>query len=80
MVCPRRILTSTVRARYGMIPVRTDGEIKKSEIFRWMERIRAMRIDRDVKQGEVLLTDDDEGIRLIATASYRNEEGDNAAF
>ena len=38
-----------------------------------------MRIDRDVKQGEVLLTDD-EGIRLIATASYRNEEGDNAAF
>lgn len=80
VVCPRRILTSTVRARYGMIPVRTDGEIRKSEIFRWMERIRAMRIDRDVKQGEVLLTDDDEGIRLIATASYRNEEGDNAAF
>lgn len=80
VVCPRRILTSTVRARYGMIPVRTDGEIRKSEIFRWMERIRAMRIDRDVKQGEVLFTDDDEGIRLIATASYRNEEGDNAAF
>ena len=75
MTCPRRIVTSTVRAAYGMIPVKTDGEVKKEKIFDVMARVRAMRIDRDVKQGEVLAADiDGEGTPLIDAASYRNEE------
>ena len=75
MSCPRRIVTSTVRAAHGMIPVKTDGEVKKEKIFDVMARIRALRIDCDVKQGEVLAADiDGEGTPLIATAAYRNGE------
>lgn len=75
MTCPRRIVTSTVRAAHGMIPVKTDGEVRKEKIFDVMARIRALRIGRDVKQGEVLAADiDGEGTPLIATAAYRNGE------
>lgn len=64
-----------------MIPVRTDKEVKKSEMMKWMAKIRALRIDRDVEQGEILLADlDGEGTNLIAAAAYRNKEADNAAF
>lgn len=75
LTCPRRIVTSTVRAAHGMIPVKTDGEVKKEKIFDVMARIRALRVDRDVKQGEVLAADiDGEGTPLIAAAAYRNED------
>lgn len=73
MTCPRRIVTSTVRAAHGMIPVKTDGEVKKEKIFDVMARIRALRVDRDVKQGEVLAADiDGEGTPLIATGNYHD--------
>lgn len=73
MTCPRRIVTSTVRAAHGMIPVKTDGEVRKEKIFEVMARIRALRIGRDVKQGEVLAADiDGEGTPLIATGSYHD--------
>lgn len=73
MTCPRRIVTSTVRAAHGMIPVKTDGEVRKEKIFDVMARIRALRIGRDVKQGEVLAADiDGEGTPLIATGSYHD--------
>ncbi len=75
MTCPRRIVTSTVRAAHGMIPVKTGGEIRKEKIFEAMARIRALRVDRDVRQGEALSADiDGEGTPLIAAASYRNGE------
>lgn len=70
--CPRRVVTSTVRAEYGMIPVKTRGEVHKEKIFEVMKAIRKLRVDRDVKQGEVLSADiDGEGTPLIATAAYR---------
>lgn len=73
MTCPRRIVTSTVRAAHGMIPVKTDGEVRKEKIFDVMARIRALRIGRDVKKGEVLAADiDGEGTPLIATGSYHD--------
>lgn len=73
VTCPRRIVTSTVRGEYGMLPVKTRGEVKKENIFAVMQKIRALRIARDVAQGEVLDADiDGEGCALIATAAYRN--------
>ena len=70
---PRRVVTSSVRGAFGMIPVKTKGEVKKENIFAVMKRIRALRINRDVALGEVLDPDiDGEGTPLIATAGYRN--------
>ena len=40
VVCPKRVVTSTVRAKSGeMIPVKTDKPVKKSEIFAVMRKI-----------------------------------------
>lgn len=70
--CPQRVVTSTVRAAYGMIPVKTQGGVRKEKIFEVMKAIRALRVERDVKRGEVLSSDiDGEGTVLIATAAYR---------
>ena len=75
VTCPRRVVTSSVRGAFGMIPVKTKGEVKKKNIFAVMKRIRALRIQRDVALGEVLDPDiDGEGTPLIATARYRNAE------
>ena len=73
VTCPRRVVTSCVRGAFGMIPVKTRGEVKKENIFAVMKRIRALRIQRDVALGEVLDPDiDGEGTPLIAAAGYRN--------
>ncbi len=70
MTCPRRIVTSTVRAAHGMIPVKTDGEVRKEKIFEVMARIRALRIDRDVRIGDVIVSNiDGEGVDLIAAGN-----------
>ena len=51
--------------------------MKKEKIFGVMARIRALRIDRDVLQGETLIADiDGEGTPLIAAAAYRNEDSE----
>lgn len=40
-VCPKRVVTSTVRAENGeMIPVKTSKPVKKDEIFKVMEIIK----------------------------------------
>ena len=41
IVCPKRILTTTIRAKNGkMIPVKTDKPMPKNEIFLVMEKIK----------------------------------------
>lgn len=65
---PRRVITSTVRSRYGMIPVKTDGAVRKELIFDIMKKIRAFRTDEHISAGDVLILDiDGEGISLVAT-------------
>lgn len=54
---PLRILTSTVVAdglEVGMVPVRTDRPIPKSRLTEAMEAVRAIRIRRPVRAGEVI--------------------------
>lgn len=56
-VCPKRIVTSTVRAENGeMIPVKTNKPVKKDEIFKVMEIIRNTKCRFPVQLGEVLVT------------------------
>ena len=53
---PRRVVTSSVRGAFGMIPVKTKGEVKKDVALGEV-------LDPDI---------DGEGTPLIATAGYRN--------
>ena len=40
MVCPRRVLTTTIRSSEGqMISVKTDKPVKKEKMFEIMEKI-----------------------------------------
>ena len=68
VICPRRVITSTVRAKNGkMIPVKTNKPIKKSEIFAVMEKINAYVCETPVRIGDILIKNISEDIHLIAT-------------
>ena len=70
VICPRRVLTSTVRAASGeMIPVKTSQSVKKAEMFELMKKINAVHPQLPVKIGDVLIKDIAEGANLIATGN-----------
>lgn len=71
VVCPKRVLTSTVRAQSGeMIPVRTDVPIPKSELFATMEKLKTLHPVLPVRIGDVLYKDISDGANLIATGNF----------
>lgn len=70
VVSPRRVITSTVRASGGkIVPVKTDREVLKEEIFAVMERINKTKVKTPVKVGDVLVWGIADGVNLIATAN-----------
>ena len=70
VVCPKRVVTSTVRATDGtMIPVKTDKPVKKSEIFAIMEKINNTVCVLPVKIGDVLVENISDDANLIATGN-----------
>ena len=71
VVCPKRVVTSTVRAENGaMIPVKTDKPIRKSEIFSVMETINATVCKLPIKIGDVIVENICDDAQLIATGNY----------
>ncbi|MBQ3221365.1 MAG: DUF1667 domain-containing protein [Clostridia bacterium] len=73
VICPRRVLTSTVRAENGeLIPVKTDKPIKKDETFDLMKKINRVVCKLPVKIGDIIVENITEDINLIATG---NAEG-----
>ena len=72
VVCPMRWLTTTVRSENGeMIPVKTDREIKKSELFTAMERCKGLRVRTPVKIGDILYEKIAGDANLIASGNSK---------
>ena len=70
VVCPKRVVASTVRAKSGeMIPVKTDAPVKKGEIFAVMEKINATTCELPVKIGDVLVENISDDANLIAAGN-----------
>ncbi|MBR2968952.1 MAG: DUF1667 domain-containing protein [Clostridia bacterium] len=70
VVCPRRVVTSTVRSSTGrMVPVKTERPVKRSEIFAVMEKINAAGCSLPVRIGDVIVRCVSEDINVIATAN-----------
>lgn len=70
VVDPKRVITSTVRAKNGkLVPVKTDKPARKEEIFSIMEKIRGITCDLPVKIGDVLAENISNGVNLIATSN-----------
>ena len=68
---PHRTVTSTVHisgAIHPRLPVKTDGEIKKTDIFKVMQVIKTVRTEAPVETGEILVRDiAGTGVNLVST-------------
>lgn len=68
---PRRVLTSTVRAKDCMVPVKTDRPVKKELIFALMQKIRGAKLLKNAEIGDIIIENiDGEGANLVAAAPY----------
>ncbi len=68
VVCPRRVVTSSVRATDGrMIPVKTSAPVKKSGMFEVMKKIACVHPSGNIRVGDVLTKDIGDGADLVAT-------------
>lgn len=71
---PTRSLTTTVRTgckELPWLPVRTDGEIPKRQIGAALKELQSVFIEKNVRCGEVILTDlAGTGINVIAASDF----------
>ena len=68
IICPRRVLTSTVKTSDGkIVSVKTDKPVKKSEIFDIMKKINCITLDHSVKIGDKIAGNISEDVNLVAT-------------
>ena len=71
MLCPTRIVTSTVCVDNGSIPrvsVKTKNDIPKDKIFECMKEIRSAKVKAPVAIGDVIIEDcAGTGVPVIAT-------------
>ena len=75
VVCPKRTVTSTVRAGKVLVPIKTDKQVQKNKIFEVVEKIHAYRLLTKVKIGDIIIYDvDGEGANVIACAPFDKGE------
>ena len=71
VVCPKRVVTSTVRAENGeMIPVKTDKPVRKEAIFEVMQKINATICKMPVKLGDILVENICDDANLIVSGNF----------
>ena len=71
VVCPKRVVTSTVRAENGeMIPVKTDKPVRKEAIFEVMAKINATVCKMPVALGDILVENICDDANLIVTGNF----------
>ena len=71
VVCPKRVVTSTVRADNGeMIPVKTDRPVRKEAIFEVMQKINATTCKMPVSVGDVLVENICDDANLVVAGNF----------
>lgn len=71
VVCPKRVVTSTVRAENGeMIPVKTDRPLRKDAIFEVMAKINATTCKMPVALGDVLVENICDDANLVVAGNF----------
>ena len=70
VVCPKRVVTSTVKTTGGeMLSVKTDKPVKKTEMFAVMAKINAFTAKTPVRIGDVLIKNVSDDADLVATGN-----------
>ena len=68
VTCPRRVVTTTVKTDKGKtLSVKTDGSVKKQEIFDVMKIINGITVKTPINIGDVIYKNITEDINLVAT-------------
>ena len=71
VVCPKRVLTTTVRAENGeMIPVKTDKPIRKDAIFEVMKKINQITCALPVATGDILVENICDDANLVVSGNF----------
>ena len=71
VVCPKRVVTSTVRAENGeMIPVKTDKPVRKDAIFEVMQKINATSCKMPVALGDILVENICDDANLVVSGNF----------
>ena len=71
VICPKRVVTSTVRAENGeMIPVKTDRPIRKEAIFEVMKKINETTCKIPVAVGDILVKNICDDANLVVTGNF----------
>ena len=72
VICPKRVITSTVRTVDGrMLPVKTDRPVKKEAMFAIMEKINGVVAKTPVQIGDILVENIFEDAHLVATGNLK---------
>jgi CxxC motif-containing protein len=79
MTDPRRIVTSTVRVKGGILPVvsvKTEVDIPKNLIKKCLEELKGVEVTAPVSIGDVVLKDAaGTGISVVATKNITLQKG-----
>ena len=68
VVCPKRVITTTVRLTNGdLVPVKTSTPVNKDQVFEIMQKINKVVANVPVRIGDVLVEDIGCGASLVAT-------------
>ena len=71
VVCPKRVVTSTVRAENGeIIPVKTDRPVRKDAIFEVMEKINKTVCKMPVALGDILVENICDDANLVVAGNF----------
>ena len=70
VVCPKRVLTTTVKTDKGiLIPVKTDAPVKKQDLLVLMEKINKMIVKLPLKIGDVVCANFADGANLVVAGN-----------
>lgn len=65
---PKRVITTTVRTKSGILPVKTDNSVSKEKMFEIMDKINAFYSEKNFEIGDVVIENiDNEGVNLVVT-------------
>ena len=71
VVCPKRVITSTVRAENGeMIPVKTDKPVRKDAMKDVMKKINALTCKMPVALGDILVENICDDANLVVAGNF----------
>ncbi len=72
IIAPKRMVTGSVKAKKGMISVKTNQPIDKKLIFESLKSLKGIEIDKKTEIGDVIVKNVcDSGVDFIATRSYQ---------